>query len=127
MVYHYKGFWDCDSKCDLEIIRGDRETLVICTELEDNTGTSVTNFAEQLATLVCREDPSIDPTGLLWVERYPERSAGRWQKPFPESWSLVKFRRRSGRTFGGPDWTSATAATVQALRERVEASRQPLH
>lgn len=44
--------------------------MVIATELSDNPGVSVTNFAEGLATLVCRRF-SIDPEKLIWIEHYP--------------------------------------------------------
>ena len=46
MLYEFSGYHNCDSKCDLEIVRSvGRTTLVICTELENNPGTSVTNDA----------------------------------------------------------------------------------
>ena len=49
-----------------------RTTLVICTELENTPGTSVTNAAEILATRLCQEDPTIALEGLIWVEHSPE-------------------------------------------------------
>jgi hypothetical protein len=55
----------------LEIIElSDRRTVVIATELSDNPGVSVTNFAEKLATLVCNMF-SIDLATLVRVEHYP--------------------------------------------------------
>ena len=120
MLYEYTGFRNCSSKCDLEILRRGQTTLVICTELADNPGTSVTNFADHLATRVCQADDTIDPTHLIWIEHYPERLAGRWQEPFPESWSLVTFSHRLGRVFRGPQWRHLSAGVVAALRRAVE-------
>ena len=59
------------ARCGLEIIElPDGRTVVIATELSDNPGVSVTNFAEELATLVCNGF-SIDPNTLVWIEHYP--------------------------------------------------------
>ena len=127
MLYEFAGYYGCYSKCDLEIIRGETTTLVICSELPDNPGTSVTNAAELIATQLCHEDPTIDPEGLTWIEHYPERSAGRGEKPLPESWDRVTFTRRHGRTFHSPAWRHSPAEEVQAIRARTEASRQTLH
>ena len=43
--YDYKGYFGCDCHCTLEI----DGNLVICTEDDDNEGTSITNMAEHLA------------------------------------------------------------------------------
>ena len=72
MLYEYPGFQNCYSKCELEIVRSSgKTTLVICTELPDNPGTSVTNCAAVLATRVCQEDETIDPETLLWGRALP--------------------------------------------------------
>ena len=120
MLYEYPGLRNRSSKCDLEILRRGQTTLVICSELVDNPGTSVTNFAEGLATLVCQADATIDPCHLIWIEHYPEREAGRWQKPFPETWDLVTFQERTGRVFRGPHWRRVSAGAMAALRRAVE-------
>ena len=120
MLYEYPGFRNCYSKCDLEIVRSvGRTTLVICTELENNPGTSVTNAAEIIATRLCQEDPTIDPEGLIWVEHYPERSAGRKQTPYPETWDMVVFTHRAGRTFRRPTWRRVSAEEVQTIRQKI--------
>ena len=126
MLYTYPSNFGGDAKCDLEIIRGETTTLVICTELADNPGTSVTNAAERIATRLCHEDPTIAPEGLIWVEHYPERSAGPG-RPLPESWDLVTFTDRDGRTFRRPAWRHSTAEEVQALRQRIERRNATLH
>jgi hypothetical protein len=55
MRYNYEGFWGCDSCCDIEVHRrSDGKYVFIATEVPDNPGTSVTNFAEYLATAMRR-------------------------------------------------------------------------
>ena len=120
MLYGYPGLRTCDSKCDLEIVRSvGWTTLVICTELENNPGTSVTNAAEMIATRLCQEDPTMDPEGLIWIEHYPERSAGRGQQPSPETWDMVVFTYRAGQTFRRPAWRRVSAEEVQTIRQKI--------
>jgi hypothetical protein len=69
--FDYAGLHGRPARCGLEIIElPDGKTVVIATELSDNPGVSVTNFAEQLATLVCKMF-HLDPTKLVWIEHYP--------------------------------------------------------
>ena len=68
--FEFRGFHGRTAHCRLEIIPlGDGRTVVIATELEDNTGTSVTNVAEHLASLVC-DRFGIMPEKLVWIEHY---------------------------------------------------------
>ena len=125
MLYQYPGRLNCYSKCDLEIIRGRSTTLVICSERADNPGTSVTNAAARIATCLCHDDRSIAPKGLLWVEHTPALGRGRQRKP--ERWCRVTLTARDGRTFDRPAWEPIPAEDVQALRQRIEASRPAHH
>jgi hypothetical protein len=97
--FEYLGFHGCPSACGLDIQRlaGSR-TLVVCTELPNNPGTSVTNFAEQLATLVCQRF-AIAPQDLLWIEHYP---ASETHGPEPD-WDWVEFTW-TGHEFIHPRW-----------------------
>ena len=121
MRYEYPGFSDCPSHCDLEILRRSVTTLVICTELADTPGTSVTTLAEPLVTRGCEEALRIAPEHLIWVEHSPDRSAGRGHT-CPETWDLVTCRRRRGRVCGGPPWRRLTAEQVTELRRAVGAA-----
>ena len=97
--FEYHGFHGCHSVCGLDIQPlADGRTLVICTELPDNPGTSVTNFAEDLATLVCRQF-GIVPAKLVWVEHYPA-SPSHGPKP---DWDWVEFTW-DGRQLQQPRW-----------------------
>ncbi len=51
-IFHWKGFWDCDSSCRIEIFSDKENSVVIATDL-NNEGTSITNDAEKLIKLVC--------------------------------------------------------------------------
>ena len=78
MRYNYKGFWNCDSCCDIEVHRrSDGKYVFVATELPDNRGTSVTNFAEQLATAM-RTQYALKPGDEGWPERRLRLSALSW-------------------------------------------------
>jgi hypothetical protein len=80
---------------------------VICTELGDNPGTSVTNFVEDLAGLVCT-DYGINPQQLVWIEHYPPDDAKHGLRHGQPSWDVVTFRvaMTDGRqaAFEQPAW-----------------------
>jgi len=76
--YDYLGYSTQPAFCDL-LIRWfggegeeDERIVVVFTELSENTGTSVTNRSEHLATCVCRVF-DLDPTRTIFLEHYPER------------------------------------------------------
>jgi hypothetical protein len=95
----YLGFHGCLSVCGLDIKRlADGRTRVTCTELPNNSGTSVINFAEEPATLVCRHF-GIDPRKLGGIEHYPA-SATRGPE---QDWDWVEFAW-TGYRFIHPPW-----------------------
>ena len=74
MLYKFRGFHGCLSECDLDIVRSSsKTTLVICTELPDNPGTSVTNLAAELAT---NTRPSTRPLYCGLSTTHPKPCAG---------------------------------------------------
>lgn len=113
--YHWQGFGNgngrWDSFCRMRIIRA-HELVVVATDLGNDTGTSITNCAEYLATLFTRdfEDYGMDEN-TLWIHHYQYLPGTR---DFPESFDLVKFEhhKASGRTnygnaeiiFKKPEW-----------------------
>jgi hypothetical protein len=54
--------------------------VVICSELPNNAGTSITYAAEQLAAEVIRSHEL--PTPLVWVEHWPEESTDGGEETF---------------------------------------------
>jgi hypothetical protein len=61
--------------------------VVICSELPNNGGTSVTYAAEQLAAEVIRSH--MLPTPLVWIEHWPKEATGGGEETF----ELVVFSR----------------------------------
>ena len=110
MRYHYKGFWGCDSCCDIEAHRrGDGKYVFIATELPDNPGTSVTNCAGHLATAM-RRQYGLDAEEVIWIEHYPEAKHRR-----KEDFDLVRFAAMEGESFRSPVWTRITEEAVHEL------------
>ena len=108
MRYNYKGFWS-DSYCDIEVHqRSDGKYVFVATELPDNPGTSITNYAEQLATAM-RTQYALKPGDVIWIEQYPgvkDRRKG--------SFDLVRFAVE-GDSFRSPVWTRITEQAVGDL------------
>lgn len=109
MRYDYKGFWNCDSHCDIEAHRRtDGKYVFVATELPDNPGTSVTNFAEHLATAM-RGKYGLRPDEVIWIEHYPEAKGRR-----KEDFDLVRFQVE-GDSFRTPVWSRITEQAVEDL------------
>ena len=109
MRYNYKGFWGCDSCCDIEVHqRSDGKHVFIATEVPANRGTSITNYAEHLATAM-RKQHGLKPEDVIWIEHYPEAKDRR-----KESFDLVRFAV-VGDTFRTPVWTRITEQAVDEL------------
>ena len=68
-------------------LRDDR-VAVICTELEDNPGNSITSCAAELAAAVC-SDRKINPARLVWIEHNAARGTG--EAHLPATWERVTF------------------------------------
>jgi hypothetical protein len=77
-------------RCRIRIYRPDEEQdahVVICSELPNNGGTSVTYAAEQLAAEVIRSHRL--PTPLVWIEHWPKEATDGGEETF----ELVVFSR----------------------------------
>jgi hypothetical protein len=106
------------------------EAVVICTELKDNAGMSITNAAEQIAGEVLASHPDVfDPFSLgsipgieydkpfVWIEHYLD--GARSTPDDPATFDLVEFSHyepkevlRSGKwrkEIGGPPGPPSTA------------------
>ena len=90
--------------CDVTLVELlDGRAVVIASEQAGNHGMSVTNAAEQIATLVCGRR-HLDPRQLVYIEHYPQHADG---DPVP-SWDIVTFKLRAGDfSFSEPDWRPA--------------------
>ena len=89
-IHPYKDAGGCAAHCRVRIyLPADmRDTpLVICSELPNNPGGSITNSAEVIAAGVIRTNEL--PTPLVWVEHWPEESTDGGEETF----DLVVFSR----------------------------------
>lgn len=103
MIYNYLGYWECKSKCDIEI----HGNVVIATEINENRGTSITNAAEVLANKVC-EEYSIDKANLMWIEHYKR------DESYNDDYSLVNFVIYNNELIS-PAWKYLTKEQVEDI------------
>ena len=82
--------------------------MFIATELPDNPGTSITNYAEHLASAL-RGQYRLKPEEQIWIEHYPEAKDRR------EDFDLVRFSGTEGDSFRNPVWTRITEHAVDEL------------
>lgn len=105
----YAGYHGCASWCDVQIERAGEDVLVVVSERDDNPGTSVTNCAEVVATVVAARLRDVPVWRLRYVEHYPARSHS--EATFAE----VTFEW-SGRTAALPEWRHLGADGLDQLR-----------
>lgn len=99
-VVRYKGFGVHESYCYVDIFKYHNKYLVIMTEPDsDDSGTSVTNACETIATKVLNEYLiDVDVKNIKWIEHY---YGGR--RYLPESYDFVTFEY-DGKEFHSPVW-----------------------
>ena len=125
-VFDYEGYYNCASYCWLRIYFSPQQTVVIVSESETNSGTSITNMIEGIATLVSYQY-ELDVQKTIWIEHYPEEFNGR-SPLFAESFSLVEFDWGSHYAFpyqraiqpiklkaSNPQWTNLDKEKVEQL------------
>ena len=104
-----------EAKCRYRVYRSDSGTVVIvATELPDNPGVSVTNWAEYLATEF-RWLHMTQGEALIWIEHYP----GRPSKYDPSMMIDEKFdrvlMRWNGTSYEEPEWKPFDRAEIERL------------
>jgi hypothetical protein len=94
--------------------------VVLCSELPNNPGQSVTNAAEQIAAEVIRAYRL--PTPLVWVEHFPPESTNRETETFDlvifstyEITERAPYLGESRYTIGEPTWKRLDRASVETL------------
>ena len=86
-IHPYKGAGGRRARCRIRIYLPDDvhdAPVVICSELPNNPGGSITNSAEVIAAGVIRSHEL--PAPLLWIEHWPKESTGG-----AETFELVVF------------------------------------
>jgi hypothetical protein len=74
-IHPYNDAGGCPARCRVRIYLPDdmRDApMVVCSELPNNPGGSITNSAEVIAAGVVRANEL--PTPLVWIEHWPEES-----------------------------------------------------
>lgn len=111
-TYHYKGLWGIPSSCGLKVVRNGERHIFILTELYDrNPGTSVTNFAPQLATLLLRER-ELQPGQAVFIEHTPDIKSK--LEIYRESFDIISFDW-DGTQFTNPRWQRVARGEVERL------------
>jgi hypothetical protein len=74
-IHPYKDTGGRSAHCRVQIYLSDDtrdDPVVICSELPNNPGGSITNSAEVIAAVVIRANEL--PTPLVWIEHWPEEA-----------------------------------------------------
>ncbi len=123
--FEYAGFHGCASWCWLELWDApDEPPVVIVTNLLEDNGTSVTNMAEGLTALVCRQF-GLEPRALIWIECYErgddERVGDEWAishfspRTKRSEFTRVFFQVSPGNVLTDPQWQPFGLAQAETL------------
>ena len=121
-IHPYKDAGGRSAHCRVRIYLPDDPgdaLVVICSELPNNPGGSITNSADVIAAGVIRAHEL--PTPLVWIEHWPEESADE-QETFElvvfSSYEVVERAPYLGETrvwIGDATWKRLDRATVEML------------
>jgi hypothetical protein len=126
-IHPYTGYHGCAAFCHIAVYEHAGKTVVVCTESEDNPGTSITNMAEYLATDIWHDLGSPPLDQFIWVEHYLDRGYVGGRPLFKEDFDLVTFTAVAPRFEGplsqqhdttvlrAPDWERIDQADVEHL------------
>lgn len=114
--HHYKPPWSgIHARCRLRIYVHNQQTVVLLTELPDNPGMSVTNWAAELATDIATRY-KLDPNKTIWIEHYPagaERSATFDQVRFAWGKPAKLWQQQYALAADTPYWQRLTLEEVE--------------
>jgi hypothetical protein len=117
--HRFKGLWRCDSRCRIRLYEGigvySALVIGIATEIEENEGTSITNWAEHLAMEIGVLH-NLSPNRLIWIEHYQDRGCFIKDRPqFKEHFDRVTFDINERGEFVRPRWTRFNKPTVETM------------
>jgi hypothetical protein len=122
-ILPYRSSGGRPSRCRIRIYLSDdvRDApVVICSELPNNPGGSITNSSEVIAAGVIRSHEL--PTPLIWIEYWPKESTDRGEETFElvvfSSYEVVERAPHLGKTrawIGDATWKRLDRTTVEAL------------
>ena len=122
-IHPYKDTGGRSAHCRVQIYLPDDtrdDPVVICSELPNNPGGSITNSAEVIAAGVIRANDL--PTPLVWIEHWPKESTDGRDETFElvvfSSYEVTQRAPYLGETrtsIGDATWKPLDRTTVEAL------------
>ena len=122
-IHHYKDTGGRSAHCRVQIYLHEDtrdDPVVICSELPNNPGGSITNSAEVIAAGVIRANEL--PTPLVWIEHWPKESSDGGEETFElvvfSSYEVVERAPYLGETrarIGDTTWKTLDRASVAIL------------
>ena len=125
-IHPYKGTGGRAARCRVRIFLPGEvcdAPVVICSELPNNPGGSITNSAEAIAAGVIQANELHTP--LVWIEHWPEESTNGGEETFDlvvfSSYKVEETAPYLGEVragIGEPTWKPLDHATVETLVSR---------
>jgi hypothetical protein len=122
-IHVYRSAGGRPSHCRVRIYLPDDvldAPMVICSELPNNPGGSITISAEMIAAGVIQDNEL--PTQLVWIEHWPDESMGREEETFDllvfssyEVTEMAPYLRETRAWIGDARWKPLDRATVEVL------------
>jgi hypothetical protein len=122
-IHPYKDAGGHPAHCRIRIYLPDDPgdaLLVICSELPNNPGGSITDSAEVIAAGVIRAHEL--PTPLVWIEHWPEESSGEEEERFDlvvflsyQVTERAPYLRERRAWIGGASWKPLDCTSVEVL------------
>lgn len=102
--FPYTGYGTINSVCGVFVLRHAKPVAVVLTELPNNPGTSVTNRAEKIASLVRAKylNTHLDPAAIRWIEHYPPGRGISAHESF--DWLTFDWNAKTSE-YSNPRWT----------------------
>jgi hypothetical protein len=127
-IHPYKDTGGCSAHCRVQIYLPDDtrdDPVVICSELPNNPGGSITNSAEVIAAGVIRANEL--PTPLVWIEHWPKEGTDGGEEVFElvvfssyEVTERAPYLRETREWVGEATWKPLDRASVEVLvRDKV--------
>jgi hypothetical protein len=122
-IHPYKDAGGRRARCRIRIYLPDDDLnapMVVCSELPNNSGGSITNSAEVIAVGVIKANEL--PTPLVWIEHWPEETTDVEEETFElfifSNFEVVERAPYLGERrawIGEPTWKTLDRASVEVL------------
>ncbi len=101
-------------QCRVRIYPAQRRTVVVISELADDSGVSITPTIEELAIQIC-EAFQLDPEQVRWVEHHPAGVIDPQGRVFSSDiYDLVRLTW-TGRRLSNPEWSPSSREEIEQL------------